>query len=303
VIDELSILIPVYNCTCASLVETLHNQCAAIPSLQWEIIVADDGSTDSSMTERNKEDVCTLPHCNYIIRKENAGRAAIRNYLAKQAQYEWLLFIDGDRIVHQENFIACYLKNANAPVICGGYDINCTNEKDKHNLRYLYEKKNENKRTISKLRKQPYQNFNTTNFIVKRNIMTQYPFDERIRKYGYEDVMFGKTLCREHIAIGHIHNPVTIDEYESNVQFVDKTTEGMQTLCDFRDEIKGYSGIVDAGNSLQRYHLIRFVSFIYRIAGNKIRHNLQSNNPHIFLFNIYKLILYCNLLDKQRHQQ
>ena len=52
--------------------------------------------------------------------------------------------------------------------------------------------------------------------------MTQYPFDERIRKYGYEDVIFGKTLCREHIAIDHIHNPVTIDEYESNVQFVDQ---------------------------------------------------------------------------------
>ena len=69
VIDELSILIPVFNCTCPVLWRRCTINVPPYRCCDGEIIVADDSSTDSSMTEQNKEDVCTLPHCNYIIRK------------------------------------------------------------------------------------------------------------------------------------------------------------------------------------------------------------------------------------------
>ena len=73
-------------------------QCEDIEGLRYEIIVADDGSTDKHTCHINKE-ILELENARYILRKENVGRAAIRNFLAKEASYEWLLFIDGDMTV------------------------------------------------------------------------------------------------------------------------------------------------------------------------------------------------------------
>ena len=90
--QSLSVLIPAYNCNCLSLVEQLHSQLeqADIP---YEIIVGDDGSTDTSTIQGNQP-INALSHCRYIVRTENTGRASIRNFLAQTAQYEFLLLID-----------------------------------------------------------------------------------------------------------------------------------------------------------------------------------------------------------------
>ena len=52
--QELSILIPTYNDVCTELVGKLCAQAKAIDRLDYEIIVADDGSTDSDCTEANQ---------------------------------------------------------------------------------------------------------------------------------------------------------------------------------------------------------------------------------------------------------
>lgn len=62
---ELSILIPEYNCICTKLVYDLYNQCISINSLLWEIIVADDGSTDSEIIKQNRS-INKLSHCVFI---------------------------------------------------------------------------------------------------------------------------------------------------------------------------------------------------------------------------------------------
>ena len=46
IIQELSILIPVYNDEATSLVKSLHKQAQAVSGLCYEIIVFDDGSTN-----------------------------------------------------------------------------------------------------------------------------------------------------------------------------------------------------------------------------------------------------------------
>lgn len=48
IIQELSILIPVYNDEATSLVKSLHKQAQAISGLCYEIIVFDDGSTNKN---------------------------------------------------------------------------------------------------------------------------------------------------------------------------------------------------------------------------------------------------------------
>ena len=89
---DISILIPTYNHTCVELVRTLQQQARQLP-VSYEIIVADDGSTLASTIQANRA-VNDYPNSRFIERQANAGRAAIRNYLAGQASMPWVLFID-----------------------------------------------------------------------------------------------------------------------------------------------------------------------------------------------------------------
>ena len=52
--NALSILIPTYNYCCLSLVESLHAQATAQDGLSFEILVADDGSTDAATVSANR---------------------------------------------------------------------------------------------------------------------------------------------------------------------------------------------------------------------------------------------------------
>ena len=89
---ELSILIPTYNDVCMPLATSLQRQAETLGT-NYEIIVADDGSTDQDTILQNRS-INSLPHCRYVERKENVGRAAIRNFLANEASHPFLVFID-----------------------------------------------------------------------------------------------------------------------------------------------------------------------------------------------------------------
>lgn len=153
-INTLSILIPTYNHICTELVESLQAQASSLPNLEYEILVADDGSTDEYTIEENRI-INQLDNCRYIERETNVGRAAIRNFLAQQAKHPWLLFIDSNMDVILSEYLSNYLnqiKENNADfedsihikygVIYGGYQIKRddeTKERLKNNLRYIFE--------------------------------------------------------------------------------------------------------------------------------------------------------------------
>lgn len=107
----LSILIPTYDFVCYPLVLALHGQAEAL-GIDYEILVAEDGSKQQDRVVANLK-INELPHCRHLRRTENAGRAAIRNLLADEAQGEWLLFLDSDAKVEKPDFLAAYLAAAN----------------------------------------------------------------------------------------------------------------------------------------------------------------------------------------------
>lgn len=107
----LSILIPTYDFVCYPLVLSLHGQAEAL-GIDYEILVAEDGSKQQDRVVANLK-INELPNCRHLRRTENAGRAAIRNILADEAQGEWLLFLDSDAKVEKPDFLAAYLAAAN----------------------------------------------------------------------------------------------------------------------------------------------------------------------------------------------
>ena len=114
----LSILIPTYNYDCTNLVRDLHRQ-AECAGIDYEIVVADDASPIKECAERVRE-INTWPNCRLIELERNLGRARIRNRLADEARFEWLLFMDSDAEVISDSFIVDYLKHTDADVVCGG---------------------------------------------------------------------------------------------------------------------------------------------------------------------------------------
>lgn len=286
-IQTLSILIPTYNDLCITLVDALRHQAEA-EGIVYEILVGDDGSTDATVVAENKE-IAQWQHCQYLIQPQNLGRAAIRNLLAREAQYDWLLFIDSDMTVVRPNFISKYISQSETDIIDGGVSIGGDADALKGNLRYRYEKASEREHTVEMRQQNPYRDFHTANFLIRRDLMLSHPFDERFRYYGYEDVLFGKQLRADHIAITHIDNPMGFCTFESNPDFVSKTEEGLRTLHQFRDELRGYSRLLTLIEGIHIPLILSLIRLSYRLFGRLIRRNLCGPHPSVRLFTFYKL--------------
>ena len=289
--QELSILIPVYNNICTTMVEQLSLQAESIQGLNYEIIVADDGSTDETSVMTN-EAIEQLPHTYYIKRDENQGRSAIRNFLARHAHYQWLLFIDCDMVITHHNFLLRYLQAANSEVVIGGYSVG---KGEQSNLRYCYEKEAEPHHTAEQRRLHPYRHFHASNFLISREVMLSSPFDERFRHYGYEDVLLGKQLSKANISIEHIDNTVGFHTFETNANFVSKTEEGLLTLHEFRNELRGYNGLLTIVEGIHLNIVKSIIRLWHKAFGPIERRWLCGKHPNLTVFKLYKLGYYLSL--------
>ena len=292
-ITALSILIPTYNDLCVKLVGDLRQQ-AEQTGIGYEILVGDDGSTDHEVVSENRQ-IDQWAHCRYLVQPQNTGRAAIRNRLAREARYDWLLFVDSDMTVVRPDYIGQYVAQDNADVVDGGVTIGGDAEVLKQNLRYLYEKASEHEHTAEMRQKKPYQDFHTANFLIRRDLMLSHPFDERFRYYGYEDVLFGKQLRADHIAIKHIDNPMGFCTFESNPDFVSKTEEGLRTLYQFQSELRGYSRLITLVEGIHIPLILSLIRLSHRLFSGLIRHNLCGRHPSLKLFKFYKLGYYTTI--------
>lgn len=286
---DISILIPTYNDDCSALVDSLHRQAASL-DIAYEIIVADDGSTDAAVVAANRK-ACQLSGCRLIMGGKNRGRAAIRNLLASEARYPWLLFIDGDLSVCRDDFVFCYASTGDdCDVVDGGIVIG---KSVAGNLRSIYEKAAEPQHTVSKRQQQPYLDFHTANFLIRRQLMLSHPFDNRFLHYGYEDVIFGKQLQQSGIPILHIDNPILFNRFETNASFVGKTEEALQTLYHFRSELQGYSRMLSHVKRLSP--VVPFIRLFHRCFGRWERSHLAGSHPTLFVFRLYRLGYYLSL--------
>ena len=289
---ELSILIPCYNCQCVELVKGLVTQCEDIEGLRYEVIVADDGSTDKHLCLLNEE-LLNLEHVRYITREKNIGRACIRNFLVQQATYEWVLFVDSGLSSIREDYILNYIQlDSTFLVAYGSYEVGNENTT---NLRYLYEKDAAPKHTMEQRKLHPYHHLHTANLMMKRTTALTYPFDERFKRYGFEDVLLGKRLQEHDVCIGQINNPLLFDHFETNDSYMEKTEEALQTLYTFRNELSGFSSLLTFNYHLRKWGLHYLILFIFQQKRRKWRTILCGERPNLKLYIIYKLGYFISL--------
>lgn len=299
---DLSILLPSYNNVCVSLVQALQRQADALrgkldKTFRYEIIVADDGSTDAACIDANRV-IGDMLHCRYVRMEHNVGRAQIRNVLISESCGDYVLLIDSDLFLCDDNYLYKYATST-ADVVYGGtrigseglvmVDNEANTEHLKGNLRYIYEKKAEPSHRAVFRQLRPNQEISVCNLYARRDIMEAHPFDSRFKAYGYEDVLFGKRLAESGIEVTHIDNPVLINEFEPNSVFVKKTEEAILTLCRFEQDLEGYSNLKTKVAALGRYIPLSLFRLWHRIMKNKEKRNLTGPKPSLMLFKLYKL--------------
>lgn len=291
----LSILIPTYNYDCTKLVEALQQQ-AEQASINYEIIVADDASPIHIYKEKNRE-LNSLPHCRIIEQKKNMGRARIRNRLADEAQYEWLLFMDADAQVISSTFITDYLAaiSDEADVICGGLCHADTLPTPTVSLRYAYEKRADKHRAACYRAEHPYERFTPFNFLIHRDTFLSIRFEESITEYGHEDTLFGIELQKRAVRLKHIDNPLLHLGLESNEVFLQKSQAALHNLATMEATMRDHSSLLRVYHWLQQLHLSKPLARCYTRHEAALTAHLCSPHPRLPLFFLYKLGYYCKI--------
>lgn len=286
-----SFLIPTCDYTCYKLVYDLHAQAERL-GLPYEIIVAEDGSRSQVNIIANHK-ITELSHCRHIINKENKGRAAICNQLAREAQHDWIVIIDSDAGVDNPDYVRNYYNNVGkADVIVGGLRHADHNYDPNVALRYKYEKEADKHRGSEERNKNPYDKFSTFNVMVRRSVFLCILFDKDCHEYGYEDALFGVELKRRQISILHIDNPLIHLGLDTNEEFLRKSETALRTLNSIADRMEAHSYVGRAYQKCKRLHLLWMVRLGFWMFEGAIRKNLFSKNPSLFWLSVYKLGYY-----------
>ena len=296
----ISVLIPVYNYNIVKLVATLNSQ-LLLANIDFEIICIDDASSDY-YTEND-----SLPVINNVTLHKlpiNIGRSNIRNLLAKKAKYEWLLFLDADVLPENKYFINKYLDCINSnkgKVFCGGIKYNSQKPRNEKLLRWVFGK-NREEIDVAIRQKKTYQYFFGSNFLIHKSVFDSCLFNEKILKYGYEDVFFAEDLRNNQIPLTHLSNEVLHLGIENNKVFLEKTKQAIENLYSLtiKNEFKIESvKILRTYSLISIYKLVWFFSSVFVVFNKLFEYNLKSKIPSMFIFDIYKLTYFCFLNRKE----
>lgn len=290
----LSILIPVYNYNCVALVKALQQQ-AENCNIDYEILVADDGSDNAEIVCENRK-INAIPHSVYHETGQNHGRSWIRNWLVSQSQGAYLLFIDSDAEICNAHFVGNYLRHVEkGAVICGGILHPEEEPSPTRRLRYRYEKAMEPCFTAERRNQHPYANLRTFNFMMPREVALSHPFDESITLYGYEDTLLGSQFEKEGIKVIHIDNPLINADIEENLRFLEKTEESMHSLYQLKDKMRNHSRLLASYEKIKRFKLDTLLRFVFPLLRPMLTWHLTGKQPTVIALQFYKLAYYCTL--------
>jgi len=295
----ISILIPIFNFNVVGLIEELHRQLEK-ENFGFEIICIDDASTE--IIKENKL-INQFKNTHLIYLNKNIGRSKIRNLLAEKAKFEWLLFLDSDVIPEQPTFLKKYLdciKFRNAEICFGGV-INSKEVPIKgKKLRWVYGVERE-EIPFDKRQKNPYEYFLSANFLIEKKTFKNIKFNEKIKGYGYEDLLFIEDAKKLNIVIYHLNNSVIHTGIDDSSIFLQKTKEALNNLYRLkRNELININQIkiLNAFDLIARIKLIWLFSYLYVNFHGILEANLTSNSPSLYIFDFYKVTYYCYLENK-----
>lgn len=296
----LSILIPVYNYPLAPLIEGLAQSLESC-HFNYEVLCLEDGS--NKYVEENKMTCLNIPKVVHFIASHNRGRISSRRILAKEANYEWLLFLDADLEMNDQEFINNY-----ANYFCSGYESiygGCTYDEEKPAsnkvLRWQYGRTYEE--TNASIRnKSPYKYVVSANFLIKKNVFSNLISKVDEEGYGY-DILFGALMKTEKTKVIHIDNSAVHKGLDENTEYFEKVKKAVETTYSLYHQNKiekSGSSLLETYKKLKKFRLSGLLKLIFRLTKEKIKRNLLSTNPNVKLLQFYKLGYLCTISSKHK---
>lgn len=178
---------------------------------KFEIILLDDGSHDALLSAHLIGEVQALPiAASLITLTENAGRAAGRNLLARQARGEYLLFLDADMLPDSPDFLSDWLavvQNDEPAVSFGGFSVEQASTEARFAVHRAMASRSDCLNATQRAL-QPEKYVFTSNLLVRADVFAANRFDENFVGWGWEDVEWALRVSAEH-AIRHHEIPAT----------------------------------------------------------------------------------------------
>lgn len=286
----LSVLIPTYNYNALHLVKVIHKQLMNA-KIDFEIICFDDGSKSEINIQNNK--INTLDHSKFIALDKNIGRSAIRNLLVKNANFNWLLFLDADVLPKNNHFITNYVAflHQKNKIVCGGL-LYENIKQNKGFLRYKFGKKSE-EIAVEIRKKHPNKYFFTSNFLIEKSVFNEVNFEEELKNYGREDLLFSIQLHQKGYRISHIENEVYHLGIDDNKVFISKTKKAIENLFFLQKSnliTDNDTYLLKTTERLSKFKLLKLVGFFYPFF-----EYLTSKFVSVFALNLLKVSYICHL--------
>lgn len=189
---EISIIIPTYNR--ADTINNTINSVLEQKGCSFEIIIVDDCSSD------NTKEVIKKHNNNQVFYYRldlNSGPQVARNYGAKKACSELLVFLDSDDLLLSDSLskrINYFNSNPNCESAYSNYKVSFNTKKNNDYIKKINHKKLSYKDVLTSLSLVP-----TSAFIMKKHIFNKINgFDERLPSCQDDDIMircFEKNTC------------------------------------------------------------------------------------------------------------
>lgn len=290
----LSVLIPTYNYNITTLVGSLHKLLTKA-DINFEIICLDDVSNEEFF--KSNIEINKLSFTTYQMSSKNNGIAVTRQLLSKMAKYDWIMLLDADTELRDNNFISNYINTINLgyDVIFGGFDYKNIKPQKDYLLRWKYGKQCEaihaDKRNVN-----PYKVTIAANLLIKKETYKSFNLDSIGKQYAM-DYYFGAMLKENKVSVLHIDNQVYhlgIEKSEIYLRKKEKATETLLKLY-HSNNIKEHSNdLLNTYIRLKQFKLNYIFATAFSLFKPLLKKNLMSNYPIIFLLQFYKISYMCH---------
>lgn len=271
---KISIIIPVYN------VENYLDRCIKSVLEQtykyWELILIDDGSTDSSGLICDNYKSIDDRIC--VIHTKNKGRSAARNLGIKKSNGEWIVFIDSDDFVgvyYLEAMVKANISWDDKLLVNQGFHaIRDSGEKDVNYNEAYYDNIEFN-----------YKNANV--------LISRYSLLHRQAVWGrlFNAQIIKKNNIYFHTAIHHCEDGLFLHQYMllvNSFKFISSQEYYYVTPCKQQTPIINYEEFF-------------YLAFYYEhLHYELIKHfRIKNNRYKKRIIDMYQNRLYCLLFDKK----
>ena len=266
----ISVIVPSYNV--APYLERCVNSLIAQTYTDLEIILVDDGSTDS--TGKLCDEIEKLDSRISVIHKDNGGLSDARNAGIDMAKGEFYSFIDGDDFIELDTYevMIAEMKDTTVSIVAGGFCI--TDIKGKESI------------FMSSERQYLTQEEAFIDLLWGKNYITQSSCNKLFRRSLFKNIRYKKGIINEDMEI--LPRLLSVSNH---VVLLNKVVYHY---------IKKSGSITSSDYSMERYKAIKIERDIYLMCKSQYPH-LMPYASFYELKSLYEML--CNLMGCSNYKE